>query len=112
MFSPNHRCIPLTITNNIRSAIYQRCILKIDWMSFSQGFSKAFEFFQILCSGGVEDLLGIITPCIVSPREHLEMIGMLKPPEKAVEMTRVDLIVKPLSMKEISLVYMLILGSC
>lgn len=32
-------------------------------------------------------------------------------PEKALEMTRVDLIVKPLTMKEISLVYMLILGS-
>lgn len=40
------------------------------------------------------------------------MIGMLKPAEKALEMTHVDLIVKPLSAKEIYLVYMLPLSSC
>lgn len=34
--------------------------IKRIWMSFSQGSSKAFEFFQIRCCGGVEDLLGIM----------------------------------------------------
>lgn len=39
------------------------------------------------------------------------MIGMLKPAEKALEMTHVDTIVKALSVKERSLVYMLTLSS-
>lgn len=39
------------------------------------------------------------------------MIGMLKPPEKALEMTHVYRAVKALSVKETSLVYMLTLSS-
>lgn len=46
-FSPNHRWIPLGITNNLMSAIYQECIYKknLDGLFFPQGSSQAFKFF-------------------------------------------------------------------
>lgn len=55
----NHRWIALGITNNIKCAIYQQCIYKENLDEVCS--SKAFEFSQIHCSGGVEDLWGIIT---------------------------------------------------